>query len=120
MDGVFDPIFRGLQGALDVRLERHGLIAANLANAETPHYLPREMNFEALLHAHMREAREDLPETEVFEDPAALPQPNGNAVDLDREMVHLAQNGGAYDTAMEVLSRKLALLRYAAADGRTG
>jgi flagellar basal-body rod protein FlgB len=97
------------------------VLTSNVANVDTPGYTPREMEFsEALERAFAdAEAREvEQREPEVFDDPAEVTRIDGNSVDLDREMVRLSSNAGAYNALTTVLSKKLALLRYAANDGR--
>ena len=42
---------------------------------------------------------------------------DGNAVDLDRAMVALAQNGLQYAASAKAAGKKLAILRYVASDG---
>jgi flagellar basal-body rod protein FlgB len=46
---LFDPTLRTLERALDARLLRHNVLAGNLANAETPGYVPREVDFAAAM-----------------------------------------------------------------------
>ena len=50
-------------------------------------------------------------------DPAPNPSADGNAVDLEREMAKVAANRVRYGTSSELVSRRMALLRYTATDG---
>ncbi len=42
---IFDQTFRTLERALDARLTRQGVLAGNLANVDTPGFIPREFDF---------------------------------------------------------------------------
>ena len=42
---IFDQTFRTLERALDVRMARQGVLAGNLANVDTPGFVPRELDF---------------------------------------------------------------------------
>ena len=53
---AFDPTLRLLERALDVRLARHNVLAGNLANADTPGFVPRDVDFAAAL----RQGADDL------------------------------------------------------------
>jgi flagellar basal-body rod protein FlgB len=46
---LFDPTLKTLEHALDARLLRHNVLAGNLANANTPGYVPRELDFAAAM-----------------------------------------------------------------------
>jgi flagellar basal-body rod protein FlgB len=76
---LFDPTLDALQRALDVRLARHGLLAANVANASTPGFVPRDLDFAAA----MRER--------AVREPPGLPVP--------RASMTLASAGHAPDAA---------------------
>jgi flagellar basal body rod protein FlgB len=45
---------------------------------------------------------------------------DGNSVQLERETVRLTENALMYEAVSTGLSKRLAMLRFAAADGRTG
>lgn len=46
---IFDRTLTTLEKALDVRTLRHGILAGNLANANTPGFVPREVDFRAAM-----------------------------------------------------------------------
>jgi flagellar basal-body rod protein FlgB len=54
---LFDKTIGTLERALDARLLRHNVLAGNLANAETPGFVPREVDFAAAM-AQASAARE--------------------------------------------------------------
>jgi len=122
---LFDGVNSGLERVLDLREAQHTLVSSNLANADTPGYLAREMPFGEILAAVMDEAvtggAEELPqvgEAEVEERPADPGDLDGNSVDAEHEAGTLALNTVLYNALTAGVSRRLALLRFAASDGR--
>lgn len=130
---------RILENALQAAAMRHGAIAENLANVDTPGFKRREVAFlETLrdslnaaaapgrvrllrthpLHLDVSVARpEEVTAREVRE--AGLAQrADGNNVDVDREMVELLRNAMQYNALASVISRRLAFLRLSATEGR--
>jgi flagellar basal-body rod protein FlgB len=119
-----------LRGALDFHVERHNVLASNLANAETPGFQPMELvrespraefqklALEATSAGHFGTApQEGVASFESKPDTSSAPGANGNAVNLEHEMSKLAANDIRYDGAVKIVSSKLAMLRYAANDG---
>jgi flagellar basal-body rod protein FlgB len=114
-----------LSAALETASRRQAAVAANIANASTPGYVPQQVSFEA----HLAEARSALRDKGVLDLAAAeslraraepmldaAGQPA--AVQLDAEMSELARNGVEYQALVQGLSRHLGLLALAAGDGR--
>ena len=128
MSDLFTPLAPFGQ-ALSYHLARQAVLAGNVANAETPGYRPFDLAFSASLDRASRPARTNPrhmgaggsdatgPETALFRPAAATPGPNGNAVDVDREMAKLAANSVRYRAVIEMLNRRLATLRYAIHEG---
>ena len=52
---IFDSTLGTLERALDVRLLRHNVLAGNLANANTPGFLPRDVDFAAAMRERAQE-----------------------------------------------------------------
>lgn len=125
---LFDTTFAKLESALDVRLERQNVLNGNIANVDTPGYLPRELDFKAALQA-AEASRADQPNGEqaqaVASDPSQFVKVSselaggldGNGVDLDKTMVELARNSLLYGAAAKAVGKKMAILRYVATDG---
>jgi flagellar basal-body rod protein FlgB len=131
---LFDQTLVTLESSLDVRLERQNLLSANVANADTPHYRPVDVDFSKALsqarHRHDPAAVAssvrpgDLPlivaggpdaaGSVVVEPSAGAPGIDGNRVDLDRAMAQLSENALQYSASARSVNKKLALLRYVA------
>jgi flagellar basal-body rod protein FlgB len=114
-----------LSAALETAGKRQAVVAANIANATTPGYVPQHVSFDA----HLAEARSALRDKGTLDLTAietlrAEPEPaldragQPAAVQLDEEMVELARNGAEYQALVQGLARHLALLALAAGDGR--
>jgi flagellar basal-body rod protein FlgB len=130
-DGLFDGLHHNLAATLDLRQRQHELTASNIANADTPGYHARVMEFDGLLERMFSTSPElqrtderhltsvgDIGEPTVTElDPAPWAA-DGNSVVAEREAGRLAENAVLYRSVSTGLSRRLALLRYAASDGR--
>ncbi len=132
MAGMFDSAIGGLHQVLDLRSQQHALTASNLANADTPGFKAKHLDFEnALSDAMDRGDRVGMQRTEQLHmdaggalDPHVVeldPTPwsqDGNSVLPEREMARLQENALMYRAVSSGLSKKLAMLKYAASDGR--
>lgn len=101
----------GIHGAaLTLRSERMGVIASNIANAATPGYKARDIDFNAALDARLASQRGD-----VTASPAAgmvwrrptMPSLDGNTVELNREQVAFAENAVAYSVTLSFVQGKV-------------
>lgn len=140
---LFDTTMNKLESALDVRLERQNVLNGNIANVDTPGYLPRELDFGRALAA----AEASGTSLASLREGASVPTTaghlalgehhgagnsaesfvhvandlrgglDGNGVDLDKTMVELARNSLLYGAAAKAAGKKLAILRYVATDG---
>lgn len=124
-----------LSYALDFHLERHNLLAANLANVDTPRYKPLDLarvgndgngSFEQAMQValartdenHMQIAGADPLVGRVFQDLSAGGGADGNFVSLDRESGKLAANRLRYDMVSVLVKSQLDALMKAASDGK--
>jgi flagellar basal-body rod protein FlgB len=114
-----------LQTALTYHRERHTVLAGNVANLDTPGYRSADLtrtpegdpNTLAVSDpGHISSASSPSFVTS-FDDSGKLQSSDGNAVSLERELAKIDANRARYATGAELVSRRLALLRYAAGDG---
>jgi flagellar basal-body rod protein FlgB len=115
-----------LQSALDHHRDRHTVLAGNLANLDTPGYRPFD-----LVRGAEGTAPEPLAKTDpahrsaeglgasgtVERDDTSPARADGNAVSLERELAKIDGNRVRYLGISELISRRLALLRYASGGG---
>ena len=120
-----------LKTGLDYHLQRHNLLASNLAHLDTPGYTPVDLQrgkFEGALHvaldtthgAHLQGTTHTEQGFKVVSDPKAGGGADGNAVDLDQQTVKIASNQLRYDMIAQLASSELSGLEWAANDGRSG
>ncbi len=115
---------RGLEHVVDYHLARHSVLATNLANADTPGFSPRELvdggaadgplPLATTSGAHLGGGEANAYAVEELDEPAG---PDGNGVRLEQAMAQVAANRLRYEAGIEMLRRRLGLLRYAAGDG---
>jgi len=124
-----------LHAALDYHLERHTVLASNIAHVDTPGFHPHDLrrvdpaqSFDSALSVAMERtngAHLQLPnagavalEGRIFQDNSAGAGNDGNYVSLDREAAKVAANQLRYDVVSAVVSAELSQLRYAASDAK--
>ena len=120
----FGPVDQ-LEAAMTFHRERHAVLAGNVANVDTPGFRPFDLTPEpagdaqqlAVTQPGMIGSTEQGSYTKEFSDEGQLQTPDGNHVSLERELAKIDANRTRYSTAAELVSRRLALLRYAAGDG---
>lgn len=101
---------------------RHGVIASNIANVDTPGYKSRDIRFEQALNSeialavtapgHIREAQGGCGAGEVVtvdSDPWA----DGNNVELDAEVAKMTENALLFQAGVSLLSTKIRMFRNA-------
>lgn len=121
------------QEALNLRVERHKVLASNIANADTPNYKARDFDFSSELARVMQHGRAsgeglELSMTSSRHIPAQAPastgidllyrvpsQPSldGNTVDMDRERAEFMDNAVRYQAALTIMNRKIQGLKSA-------
>jgi len=115
-----------VENAIRARAARQEVLAANIANQDTPGYKRADLEFgDALVAAtslvrtdprHIAAGGEAPAGTHRVIDTSAV-RPDGNNVNPDREAVLLTRNATSFVQQTEVLSRLLALRRAAVTGG---
>lgn len=108
----------GIHGAaLTLRSQRMGVIASNIANAATPGFKARDIDFNAALDARLVQARKGAaggaagdPAAAMVWRSSALPSLDGNTVDLAREQVAFAENAVAYSATLSFVQGKVSTI----------
>lgn len=94
---------------MDATTLRQKVLSNNLANANTPGYRRKDVNFSDALADAVRSRRIDQirdVKPEVYEDKTAALDSRGNSVSVQREMGEISQNELLYNFAAEMTSRK--------------
>lgn len=116
-----------LQKAMQFRVARESVIAGNIANADTPGYRRRDIEFEGVLEStrmrmvrtapgHVSNVATDPQNARIEIGPRGT-RPDGNGVDLDQELVAAHRNAGAFIDQASVLARVSSLIRTAIGQG---
>lgn len=124
------PIFSMLRDRMRWHQDRQKLLAENVANAETPGYRARDLRLpsfgdmvQGAQPAGVAAARTDArhigsagpggPRYQVRQDTGVITTPDGNRVNLEDEMLKVAQNQMDYQAVTGLYQRSLGLIRTA-------
>ena len=105
----------GIHGtALALRSQRMSLLASNIANAATPGYKARDIDFDHALRLASRgtsadEAASDSVEYRI----PTQPSMDGNTVELSTEQTLFAENAVQYRTTLAFLEGRISTIRRA-------
>jgi len=122
-----DAALRFQQEALNLRAQRQEILAANIANADTPGYQARDLDFASEFKHVMVRGREETggvsltltaaqhipaqtvsaPSTELLYRIPDQPSLDGNTVDMDRERTQFADNSLKYQTDLTLISSQI-------------
>lgn len=129
---IFDKTFDAIARAMDLRYDRHKILAGNVANSETPNYRGRELDFSGELERLIGSGDDQLKKTNALHmdiggnnsahivlDQTSQVGPDGNNVDLDVALGKMSANVSAYNAAAQYMTMKLRILR-TTASGRGG
>lgn len=132
---IFDKTTSSLGAALNFRQLRHGVTSSNIANAETPGYKAKVVEFEdALSRAIDLEGASTMTTSSpehyalgpgaisnaragVYDNPDVNVTNDQNTVDMEKEMASLQENSILYKAALQLINKKLGALRYAVTEG---
>lgn len=95
----------GIHGkALELRSQRMGLLASNIANAGTPGYKARDIDFTAAMRAAESGADTDAAgRTATLYRVPVMPSLDGNTVELQNEQIAFSENAVGYSTTLEFI-----------------
>jgi flagellar basal-body rod protein FlgB len=99
----------GIHGAaLELRSQRMGMLTSNIANAATPGYKARDIDFEAALSARMAGADSGSATSGAtrYRVPT-MPSLDGNTVELANEQMAFAENAVAYTTTLSFIQGRV-------------
>lgn len=126
-----NQVITRLSGGLDAAALRQRVHADNLANVNTPGFKRSFVQFKGVLEnaasgkdlavtadGHIRRSSGDFPGARVVTDTGTAMRPDGNNVDVDREMAELAMNQLYYHALSQQLGDRLGMLRYVINEGR--
>lgn len=122
-----DAALRFQQEALNLRAQRQEILAANIANADTPGYQARDIDFASEMKKVMDRGRvegsgvsltltserhipaqtQTVPQLDLLYRIPDQPSMDGNTVDMDRERTNFADNSLKYQSDLQVLGGQI-------------
>ena len=125
MSSRIDSHLQFHQAALSLRAARQELLASNIANADTPNYKAKDIDFASALQGAMSGSKTNLPLVttspshlggttgdSVMGSPimyrnALQPSADGNTVDMDVERAQFADNALRYEASVKFVSERV-------------
>ncbi len=104
---AFDSIFGIHATALQLRAQRMSMLASNIANAATPGYKARDLDFAKALDLA---GQGQSPETAIAFRIPVQPSLDGNTVELPTEQTAFAENALAYRSSLAFLQGRISTL----------
>ena len=105
--------------AFQLREQRSTVLASNIANAATPHFKARDINFDREIQRHIKEGPlvttnevhfptniSPLREKLLFRDPMN-PSLDGNTVEMEVEQMEFSENVIRYQTTLQFLNGRI-------------
>ncbi len=109
------PVGDSLEKYMDLLSTREKLIASNIANADTPGYKTRDVDFQAQFQALL-----DGGQAHAAEVSGLKVKNDGNNVNLDREAALLSETAMRFSVASNLLKGQFKTLRMAIEEGKNG
>ena len=109
---MLNPIAGQLERYMDLLSARQKLVASNIANADTPGYQTRDIDFQR----EFMQAAGNSPE--VIEVAGMQTKNDGNNVSLDREARLLSENALRFSVASQLMRAQLRGVRSAIQEGK--
>lgn len=111
---MLNPIAHHLERYMDLLSTRQKVVASNIANADTPGYKTKDIDFQAALRSEMDRIAARPNDIE------SLPTKNdGNNVNLDRESRLLAENALRFQIASQLLRSQIRTVKSAIQEGKS-
>jgi flagellar basal-body rod protein FlgB len=112
---LFDTTQLGLERAVAGAAQRQATLAGNIANANTPGYQRRDVDFHSALSAAMKDGRSAIQQVSFNAEtaPGATMRADGNSVDIDVESANMASNALEYEALVSVARGRIDVLESA-------
>jgi flagellar basal-body rod protein FlgB len=110
-----DNSIKILQKIMDLCTYRQKILASNIANVDTPNYKAKDVDFQEELK---RASEIENNSYRVIEAPTTMPNRDGNTVNIEVEMAKLTETLLMYNSATQLLSTRLRMLKDAIKGGR--
>jgi flagellar basal-body rod protein FlgB len=112
---MLDPINSRLERYMDLLGARQKLVASNIANADTPGYHTKDIDFQFEFMSQIG----DQTAPNIVEAPGLPAKNDGNNVNMDRESRLLAENAIRFNLAATILKSQTRMVRSAIQEGKS-
>lgn len=117
LNGTDGVTITALSLALDAAAQRHQVIAANIANANTPGFTAQRLSFEAQVNLGLQ-GKPAVAEVRSQLVPELTADGQARSVQLDAEVAQLSQNSLQYQALLRAINRQMSLLATAVSEGK--
>jgi flagellar basal-body rod protein FlgB len=109
---MLDNVGAGIEQFMNLVSARQKVVAANIANADTPGYQTKDIDFNNELQSQMSGSKPNVMEVSGLKN-----KNDGNNVDIDREARLLAENALRFSVAENLAHSELSTIRTAIEEG---
>ncbi len=112
---MLDPVSSRIEHYMDLLATRQKVVASNIANADTPGYKTKDIDFQFEFMSLVQGG------TPTVKEVSGLPVKNdGNNVSMDREAGLLSENAIRFNLASNLMRSQLSLVRSAIQEDKNG
>ena len=112
---MMDALSARIERYMDLLSARQKLVASNIANADTPGYRTKDIDFQFEFMSLV-----DGQSPQTVETAGLAEKPDGNNVNMDREARLLAENAIRFNLASTLVRDQIKEIRNAIEEGRSG
>ena len=112
---VVEGIRDQLEHYMDLLSARQKLVASNIANADTPGYKSKDIDFQFEFMSQIKNGSPNVVETQGL-----VVKNDGNNVSMDREARLLAENSLRFNMASALIKTQLKIMTDAIQEGKSG
>ncbi|HTB18109.1 MAG TPA: flagellar basal body protein [Bryobacteraceae bacterium] len=109
---MLENIGAGIEQYMNLVSARQKVVASNIANADTPGYQTKDVDFDSELQSQMSGSKPSVIEVSGLKN-----KNDGNNVDVDREARLLAENALRFSVASNLAHSELGTIRTAIEEG---
>jgi flagellar basal-body rod protein FlgB len=112
---VFDRVTNQIEHYMDLLSTRQKLVASNIANADTPGYKTKDIDFQFEFISLAQDAQPNVVEAQGL-----VVKSDGNNVNMDREARLLSETALRFNIATSLMRSELKSINNAIQEGKTG
>jgi flagellar basal-body rod protein FlgB len=109
---MLDNVGAGVEQFMNLVSARQKLVASNIANADTPGYQTKDIDFQSELQSQLTGSKPNVIEVSGLKN-----KNDGNNVDMDREARLLAENALRFSVASQLAHSEISTIRTAIQEG---